>query len=94
MHAQKFTAYIAAVVADAPPLTPAQRDRLAVLLAPPAHTPGLSPSSPVVSAGIASHRFSGGSRAHPTTTAPQRPTHPERRPLMRPGFGATPVETT
>jgi hypothetical protein len=48
----------------------AQRHRLAVLLRPQPRTPASSHSSPVASAGTASHRFSAGARPYPTRTGP------------------------
>ena len=78
------------LVAQAPPLTPAQRDQLAVLLRPLADTPGPRAPRPVASARSSSRRFSGGSRATRTAPAPQEPTQPAPAPLTRPGFGAIP----
>jgi len=81
--------YVAALVAAAPPLTPEQRDRLAVLLRPAPRTPGPRAPRPVASACSASLRFSAGASPHPTRTPPPRPAQPQHGGLRRSGFGAT-----
>lgn len=81
--------YVAALLADAS-LTPAQRDRLAVLLRPAPHTPVPRSPRPVASARSASLRLSAGARATRTVTQPQDATHAEHGPLRRPAFSAIP----
>lgn len=85
-----LAAYVATVVDTAAPLTPAQRDRLAVLLAPAAHTPGPRAPIPVTSAGTASLGFSAGARATRTACEPDAPAQRQHGPLRWPGFRATP----
>jgi len=81
--------YVAALLADASLLTPAQRDRLAALLRPAPRTPGPRAPHPVASACSASLRFSTAASPHPTRTPPPRPAQAQHGGLRRSGFGAT-----
>lgn len=81
-------AYVADLVAAWPPLTPAQRDRLAVLLRPQPHVASESPS-PVAPAGTASHGLSAGARPQNAPEQPHVPSQRARLALLRPAFRAT-----
>lgn len=69
----RVTQYVAELLAAAPPLTPAQRDRLASLLAPEPHIPGPRAPPSVASARSRSRTLTAGSSAPEPTPNRTRP---------------------
>lgn len=92
--ADAYAEVIAEIVAKAPPLTPAQVQRIGALLRPQPHAEAPGPSSPVASAGPASHGLSAGARPHPAPEQPHAPSQRATRALRRPAFRATPEATS
>lgn len=67
LRAERLAEHIAKVVGEAPPLTPEQRDRLAVLLRTSSSPPGWAPAS----GGSTSRRRTGDRSSEPPERAPR-----------------------